>query len=378
MTKRKLLGYLSSGLIFFVFLEIALRVYLVHFANESHFRTYASSQMIKKRYRQARMIRHDFLKYVPSSNYANGPNLHNDLGFRGESIDLSNDNGTLRIVCLGASTTYSDGVKDYKESYPYLLQSKLRAKGLNLEVINAGVPGYSSYQSLQNFYLRVTNLKPDYVILYQGFNDLQNRLVWPPEAFNINGLSNNPQACNVPPFWESLSCIRIPLVLLKYSKPHFSINALVQTPESFKALEYHDQLVSGTYPTGIFKEVTVDSMLRVNTARHFEKNTRQLIQLAQSSGTKVVLSTLVYSSNFDEVAPQFGRTEYQQGVIEHNEIIRKLSREFDLTLIDLASTFEVHTDLFTDGIHFTLAGNHQRSELIATVMQELMQEHKAN
>ena len=56
-----------------------------------------------------------------------------------------------RIVCLGGSTTYGDGVEDWHFTYPALLQDSLRARGIgDVEVVNAGVSGYSSYESVVN------------------------------------------------------------------------------------------------------------------------------------------------------------------------------------------------------------------------------------
>jgi hypothetical protein len=47
--------------------------------------------------------------------------------------------GTRRILALGDSVTHGWGVTE-EESYPSRLQEELRARGLSVEVINAGVP----------------------------------------------------------------------------------------------------------------------------------------------------------------------------------------------------------------------------------------------
>ena len=42
-----------------------------------------------------------------------------------------------------------------------------------ITVINAGVPGYDTAQSIGNLALRVMSLKPDIVIIYHAYNDLK-------------------------------------------------------------------------------------------------------------------------------------------------------------------------------------------------------------
>jgi len=66
--------------------------------------------------------------------------------FRGADFADTPGDDTLRIVCLGDSTTFGTGSND-DETYPAQLQNILRRRypGRNVEVINAGIPGYSSW-----------------------------------------------------------------------------------------------------------------------------------------------------------------------------------------------------------------------------------------
>ena len=45
------------------------------------------------------------------------------------------------------------------------------AGGLRFEVLNCGVPGYTSIESLVNLELRLLELDPDVVLIYHGIND---------------------------------------------------------------------------------------------------------------------------------------------------------------------------------------------------------------
>jgi lysophospholipase L1-like esterase len=86
----------------------------------------------------------------------------------------------FRIVTVGASTTYGFFLDD-EETYPAQLQQVLREEyGYeNVEVINAGVPYYTSWDALVNIAFRIPELEPDLVILYEAINDIYARNVLP-------------------------------------------------------------------------------------------------------------------------------------------------------------------------------------------------------
>jgi len=98
----------------------------------------------------------------------------NSLGFRGDEFSLQKPPNTIRIVCLGASTTFSAEVSTNDAAWPHQLQEKLRAAypGRNIEVINAAVGGYTTTENLRNLKHRVLPLNPDLVIYYEANNEI--------------------------------------------------------------------------------------------------------------------------------------------------------------------------------------------------------------
>ena len=80
---------------------------------------------------------------------------------------------SVRIVAIGASNTAGQGVGQ-SAAWPAQLEAMLRAKGVNAEVINAGISGDSSCGMLA----RVDSAAPSgtaVVILQRpGFNDLRS------------------------------------------------------------------------------------------------------------------------------------------------------------------------------------------------------------
>ncbi|HET9218281.1 MAG TPA: GDSL-type esterase/lipase family protein [Terriglobia bacterium] len=116
--------------------------------------------------------------YVPTPGYElKGRNIHikiNSLGFRGEEISREKPPGTFRIVCLGASTTFSSEVSSNQKTWTHQLQEKLRAAfpGRPIEVVNAAVGGYVAADNLKRLKHHVLPLDPDLVIYYEANNEI--------------------------------------------------------------------------------------------------------------------------------------------------------------------------------------------------------------
>jgi len=95
----------------------------------------------------------------------------NTLGLRSGEIREKEKN-EFRILSLGESSTFGDGVSDWG-TYTHRLQEDLqdRVKDLKIRTINAGVSAYSSFQSLKFLELRGLRLGLDMVIFYHEVND---------------------------------------------------------------------------------------------------------------------------------------------------------------------------------------------------------------
>jgi lysophospholipase L1-like esterase len=95
----------------------------------------------------------------------------NSKGFAGAEFSTEKREGTFRIVCMGNSSTFGWGVPP-DSCYPRLLEGILQERiGHEVEVINAGVPGYTSVQGLGMLERDVSDLSPDLITLAFGAND---------------------------------------------------------------------------------------------------------------------------------------------------------------------------------------------------------------
>lgn len=92
----------------------------------------------------------------------------NELGFR--SPPLLQTDARFRILAIGDSTTFGQHLAD-NETWPAQLQQLLDPDARQVEVINAGVIGASSFQGLAFLKTQGLKLKPNLVIATFGFND---------------------------------------------------------------------------------------------------------------------------------------------------------------------------------------------------------------
>ena len=97
----------------------------------------------------------------------------NKLGIRDTSYNAAADK---KILLLGDSVSWGHAMKFVEEVYPQVLQMQLNeAGGRTVEVINAAVPGYSTFQQLKYLQMEGVKLDPDLIILQFCLNDVVER-----------------------------------------------------------------------------------------------------------------------------------------------------------------------------------------------------------
>ncbi len=101
-----------------------------------------------------------------------------------------------KIVAFGDSLTAGFGLAE-KESYPYLLQERLKADGYDYEVVNAGVSGETSLGGLEriDWVLEQENVR--ILILELGANDLLRGLPVAKMKDNLDRIIKKAKAKNV-------------------------------------------------------------------------------------------------------------------------------------------------------------------------------------
>ena len=110
----------------------------------------------------------------------------NKHGLWGPAPEVPKPQDVLRVVAVGGSTTQGICPHTFnRSSYPLALHQLLadfRPANKRVEVLNAGVEGFSALDAAEWLRTRVVPLQPDVVLVYSGWNDLQNAGVQVPGA----------------------------------------------------------------------------------------------------------------------------------------------------------------------------------------------------
>jgi lysophospholipase L1-like esterase len=276
----------------------------------------------------------------------------NRLGFRDHDWPVAKTSGTIRIACIGASTT-ADG-------YPQLLQGVLRERlgHSRVEVLNFGNGYWTSAQHLINFALNVKYFSPDYVIFHEGANEMTVRGYREfrtdyAHAFNV--------LLYPPPRWDA-TLVR-----------HYTSYALAKAAY-WKA-------------RGLYSGVIVNEVLSKRGRQPMEpiaateliayrENLRDLITLARARQAKVILTTQPYSrtgtwSSSTSSSPDVTDRPWVQHMSQVNDVTRELASELGLPLIDLDAVMTGHEEYFRDPIHLKRNAIDIKVHRIAEFLAEL-------
>jgi lysophospholipase L1-like esterase len=154
----------------------------------------------------------------------------NKHGFRGRDFEIEKAEGVIRVVTLGASSTFGFYSRD-ENTYPVLLQSYLSAAfpDRRFEVINLGMPHMESHNILAILREEALPLSPDFVTFYEGFND---------SARIREGVENrvrNADAIQKPWIARLLDHVASRLLSARFVVSMVSVDERVEIPPSFDA-----------------------------------------------------------------------------------------------------------------------------------------------
>ena len=272
----------------------------------------------------------------------------NTLGFNDDEFRVAKSPGTLRIACLGSSTTEGGNPEGHEGSYPRLLQRVLRERtGGAVEVLNFGMAGWTTAETMVNYFLVVQDYAPDVVVVHEAVNDVDPRR-WPG-------------------FRTDYSHYRKPWTEVHYSLPYrllvrFSDVFAVSQLKAKGGFDLQSRVVRP--PRGALRDAA--GALPPDTAAAFRRNVLTIAEHVRGRGGRVVLATVPYD-------PQAaGAGVYRSGIDEHNRILRELSRGDGFTLADVEARGRdrpggLHP-FFLDLVHMTPEGNRFKAEVIAEAM----------
>lgn len=366
----------GSVLFAWALVELGATTWLHRFASDEQFRRFANLEQVRERgERTGELIimftPHRFIGFVPTPGFRQGENYHNSLGYRGEEFAREKPSTECRIAALGGSTTYTSFVEDPADSYPAVLQELLRKPARpGLRVINAGALGWTTWETLVNFELRVLDLDPDMIIVYHGINDVLARMVWPTRYYrgdNSGWIQSGGAWYGSPPWWQRLDAVRILAIRSGRLTPPSALGINFGTfPWHARFWEFCTQFQRDTYPSGVFEQASAETMLRTNRPVYFRRNLENLVAIARYRGIVPVLVTFGLTRRIHHC---LGAEPIVEAVEEQNQVIREIAAERGVSLFDYATVAPEDEALYGDPVHLNEEGARIKARLFADFLE---------
>lgn len=330
----------------FVVLEVLFRGWVLLTGNETSKLLYLGSpQAIANANRN--YIAMPFLNYLPSPVRSDV----NAIGLRGGEISIDKPDDTFRIVAMGGSTTYGLYL-EADETWPHHLQQILRDEyGYEqVEVLNAGVEGYNSLNSLVNLQTRILELSPDMVFIYHGAND----------SAHVGFSDDCYRGYNI---YLGIAGA----ATFDFDNPDLGPSALLRFV-NFSLGRIPDPSLDQDFHSG-FTQTRCDMSASPSSdpTHYFERNISNMIRIAQAYDIQPVLSNFAFQY-VNDVEQMTVYTNYQR-IPEFNAVLADVADEFDVPIFDLAGELPYDEAYWQeDKIHQSAEGTLAQAELYAAFL----------
>ena len=367
--KRKLAFYAITYTVLFLFLfilgEVVVRIALRSYSIES--------------------LRKRSLVYSPTNitRYVLAPNQTmevdgkpkykiNEYGYRGTPFSVPKQEGVVRIIILGGSAVFDQNVKE-GEDWPHLVQKHLHARGYeNIEVVNAGIPGYTSFDSVGRLYGQIWMYDPDYLLLYNAWNDIKYfQQVSPP---------------------KSILTWRLKYTQIVDPRLHYqgALDRLLNYSELYAQIRvrYYD-LVLNVGNEGIIPEGAYAKDYTQWAPKQYQINMELFVDSSRNIGATPILMTQATLVNAENSVDEMKHINYDYQKLTHqalvkayeecNNIVKNVGREKKVKLIDVAAIMSGQKQFFSDHVHLTSAGGARIAKMVAQFLEkEIVEKYPQN
>lgn len=258
----------------------------------------------------------------------------NSYGLRGDGIPPKSDR--IRLVFLGNSCTFGWGMAD-NQTYVKQLEMMINADPSlpKVEVINAGIPGYSSFQGRRFFLSDIVPLKPDILMAMFAWNDQ-----WA-------------AAGNIPDDEQKL--------------PRQSIIDIQNLLSRLKIYRMTKKLLLSAVEKPLSEELNRQKPVYRVSFADFYDNLNAIVNYARVERIKPILLTSPIPS-LDKYYPARSNSNMHDYHERYNMQTRLAARNNSADLIDIAQEFNKYDNLYDnapkDPIHFNAEGHRIAAEAI--------------
>jgi lysophospholipase L1-like esterase len=313
---------------------------------------------------RGRFASHPNLPFVLNPAFAD----NNPQGFRGKPLAPTKEAGVRRIACIGASTSYGLDVTA-AEANPAQLGALLEQHFGRWEVINAGVPGWVSSETLVDLELRVLPLQPDVVVILQGRNEVF------PQGYN--GFKPDYTHFRRPGFSFIVSNYAHKEI---FRWSYLAMLACTFHGEHFGWSEEDEHPIYGgvlweNRPTTAEAERNLQDPARMIPLRD---NLESMIELCRARGILVMVCTMAFRPekiDTDILVSGPGLSEVMKKQIDrNNDLAREVAARFGVPVVDTARLAE-RPELFRDDCHMTPEGHHLFAQMVYDDLAPRLEKH---
>jgi lysophospholipase L1-like esterase len=286
-------------------------------------------------------------------------------GYRGEAFPFQKEDDEIRIVIMGGSFVF-DPYADHQKDFPNLLEQRLKHKGFsNLRVINGGVSGHRTSDSMGRLLNEVHLLEPDYVVLCHAWNDIKYFRNLTPEYNLLRRVKslNRPSHEHYPPSTFTN--------IMENSQIFLRIKTL---PLFFNQVRYGAE---GRIPEGEISDKYTDWALR-----QYKLNIATFVDACRNFGAVPILFTqprLVALDNTDDDKKHIG---YQFSLLTHealcraftdcDSIIKSVAEVKNVLFFDFALYFIGKREYWMDHVHFNEKGSAEAADILSEYFVKLL------
>ena len=293
----------------------------------------------------------------------------NNVGFRGDFLDIPKPDNEFRIFLVGGSTTECLFIDDSKSIGKQLQKKFIDEKDINVKVYNAGKSGDISTDHLAMLAHRINHLEPDLLILFSGINDFRRSI------FDYNYIKLPQKLSNseiLKAFFSTYSQIVRRIILIKNNT---SLNeGVVNISVDSNYGELINKAKSLPLTTTIPKVSTVFYQNNLKAiAGICKSNNYPLILVTQASTWNSKISNVIKNYHWLTMSPE--NKQFEEFVLDHglerfNDVQRELANQNQIHLIDLANIIPKSEKYFYDDCHFNNSGVNFYSNLITNYIIE--------
>ena len=283
-------------------------------------------------------------------------------GYRENSNLFNKDLNELRIFFIGGSFVY-DIYASFGNSWPELIEKNINRKDIN--VINAGVPGHRTFDSIGRLLSEIHLLKPDYIFLCHAWNDIKYFRELNPQNSLLEmypGLINN-----------------------THDKKINILNNIFEHSQIFlhlKNIYYYGFLNNFGLEGFENKNIILRDQYDKWGLKQYEINLNTFIDLSRSLNIEPILLTqprLITKDNYSSVKD---KVNYKIQELNHNalnnafnqcdSIIFDVSKKKNIKVLDLSKEMTGKAIFFKDHVHTTTVGSKKISTLITKYIEKFI------